>query len=43
MICLLFASDVIPGKHNQTAYRVLNFDTQSRNNICIMISVEIGS
>jgi len=33
MICLLFASnDLIPGKHNQTAYRVLNFDTRSRNN-----------
>jgi len=36
VICLLFASnDVIPGKHNQTAYKsikVLNFDTRSRNN-----------
>jgi len=33
MICLLLASnDVIPGKHNQTAYRVLNFDTRSHNN-----------
>jgi len=28
MICLLFASnDDIPGKHNQTAYCVLNVDT----------------
>jgi len=33
MICLLFASDdVIPGKHNQTAYSVLNVDIRSRNN-----------
>jgi len=33
MICLLFASNgVTPGKHNQTAYTVLNFDTRSRNN-----------
>jgi len=33
MICLLFAShDVIPGKHNQTAYWVLDVDNRSRNN-----------
>jgi len=33
MICLFFASnDIIPGKHNQTAYRVLNFDTRLRYN-----------
>jgi len=33
IICLLFASnDVMPGKDNQTAYRVLNVDTRSRNN-----------
>jgi len=33
MICLLFTSDdVIPGKHNQTAYRVLNVNSWSRNN-----------
>jgi len=32
MICLLFASDdVIPGKHNQTAYWVLNVDNWSHN------------
>jgi len=31
MICLLFATDdVIPGKHNQTAYWVLNIDNRSR-------------
>jgi len=33
MICLLFASDdVIQGKQNQTAYRVFNVDSWSRNN-----------
>jgi len=33
MICLLFASDdVIPGKHNQTAYRVLSVDNRLCNN-----------
>jgi len=33
MICLVFASDdVIPGKHNQTAYRMLSADNQSRKN-----------
>ena len=33
MICLRFASDdIIPGKHNQTAYQVLNIDNQLREN-----------
>jgi len=33
MTCLLFASDdVIPGKHNQTAYRMLSVDNRSRKN-----------
>jgi len=33
MICLLFTSDdVIPGKHNQTAYSVLNVDNGSHKN-----------
>jgi len=32
MICLLFASDdVIPGKHNQTAYWVFSVDNRSHN------------
>jgi len=31
MICLLFASDnVMPGKHNQTAFELLSIDNRSR-------------
>jgi len=33
MICLLFASDdVIPGKHNQTAYGMVSVDNRSCKN-----------
>jgi len=44
MICLLFTSnDVIPGKHNKTAYSVEFWHPIAQQHIGIMINVEIGS